>query len=145
METFSIWLWMYAVFLVGLPVIGIATVGRERQLRRVDYAKRLAGLLAVNIIFGVAVREDVETFGNVVLLVVVLLVAIATVALSAVWSAHRLNHIGWTRWLALLSLVPFVNIFGAIGLCLVPGWPQEPNKKSPGRRRSPGRSAPGPG
>ena len=23
METFSIWLWMYAVFLVGLPVIGI--------------------------------------------------------------------------------------------------------------------------
>ncbi|WP_085908001.1 DUF805 domain-containing protein [Kiloniella majae] len=48
----------------------------------------------------------------------VILIAICT---QICWMVHRLNHIGWPKWLALLIAVPAVNLIFSFLLTAMPG------------------------
>ncbi len=132
MGTFSIWQTLFWLFVLGLPVIGIATAGHVKQLRRAAYALRVAGLLIALFIFGLVIPEEIERVfvhggsDNVHTGAIPLsfMVYFAVIILGARWSAHRLHHIGVSRWWALLLLVPGFSILPVIVLCLIPGKPQ---------------------
>ncbi|WP_120496732.1 DUF805 domain-containing protein [Kiloniella sp. EL199] len=48
----------------------------------------------------------------------VVLIALCT---QICWMVHRLNHIGWPKWLALLITVPAVNLIFSFLLTAMPG------------------------
>ncbi len=132
MWNLSIWQTLFVLFLSGLPVIGIATAGHVKQLQRVAYALRVVGLLIAFVIFGLVIPEEIErTFvhggsDNVHTgaIPVSWLVYFAAIILGARWSAHRLHHIGVSRWWALVLLVPGLSFLPFMVLCLIPGKPQ---------------------
>ncbi len=132
MWNLSIWQTLFVLFLSGLPVIGIATAGHVKQLQRVAYALRVVGLLLALLIFGIVFPEELEHVfvrggtDNVHTSSIPMswLVYFAVIGLGARWSAHRLHHIGVSRWWALLLLVPGFSILPVIVLCLIPGKPQ---------------------
>ncbi|WP_417433738.1 DUF805 domain-containing protein [Kiloniella sp.] len=61
--------------------------------------------------------EDIEIKGGWTILSVIL----TTFCAQMCWMAHRLNHIGWSKWLALLIAVPGVNIILGLLLTAMPG------------------------
>lgn len=120
----GVWELIIVLFVVFLPVVGIATAGQVKQLQRASYALRVLGLLVFSFILSFVVEEFKGTAASDGIFVAALLISIVVALLWARWSAHRLNHLGRTRWWALLLLVPFVNLITIIVLCLVPGKAQ---------------------
>ena len=114
------------LLMVLAPVVGIATAGREKHLLRANYAVLVGGLLLVNFILSaiVDVGDIADATGPaaaVAVAVLMLAVVAITTFFGARWSGHRLNHLGWSRWWALLLIVPIINVLTIIGFCVVPG------------------------
>lgn len=61
--------------------------------------------------------EDIEIHGGWTILSVIL----TTFSAQMCWMAHRLNHIGWSKWLALLIAVPGINLILGLLLVAMPG------------------------
>ncbi|WP_421781327.1 DUF805 domain-containing protein [Kiloniella litopenaei] len=51
----------------------------------------------------------------------VLSVILATMCTQICWMVHRLNHIGWPKWLALLITIPGINLVFGFLLTTMPG------------------------
>ena len=98
MGSFSNWHLVVVLFIVGLPVVGIATAGHVKQLQRGAYVLRVVGLVIVSFILGITIPEllaplfaDPEDVDNVAYLgsaFAVLLLFIVAEFLCARWSAH---------------------------------------------------------
>jgi uncharacterized membrane protein YhaH (DUF805 family) len=104
-------------FIVIFAVLGIATAGDVKQLPRKGYALRVSILLIVYYVFGfvLAASRSVELF------LATAPIHLAAVVIATRWSAHRLNHIGRSRWWALSLSLPLLNLIPVLALCLIPG------------------------
>jgi len=51
----------------------------------------------------------------------VLSVILATMCTQICWMVHRLNHIGWSKWFALLITIPGINLIFSFLLTAMPG------------------------
>ncbi|KLN59346.1 hypothetical protein WH96_17755 [Kiloniella spongiae] len=61
--------------------------------------------------------DDIQIEGAWTVLSVVLIILCTQIC----WMVHRLNHIGWPKWLALLITVPAVNLIFSFLLTTMPG------------------------
>ena len=99
--------------------------GRIGRLRYLAWTMVLTlvmlGVGSVVAIFAIALIASDSTAGLIVggLVVVLLCIAIAVVSIQI--SVQRLHDIGWSGWLWLLNLVPFIGSFFPFVLMCVPG------------------------
>ena len=118
------WHWSLELLYYLVPVLaGVATAGRQAFLPRNDFAMRVVlslGVFLLGLYLSVhrAARE-LPLLENIALLF--LAAGVVLGLLLGRWCALRLNHIGWSRWFALLLLVPIVNFVGVIALFFIPG------------------------
>jgi uncharacterized membrane protein YhaH (DUF805 family) len=113
----------------SLPAFGplkpFGVTGRIGRLRYLAWTMALTLVLlavgSVVAIFVLALISSDSTAGLVIggLLAVILFIAIAVVSIQI--SVQRLHDIGWSGWLWLLNLVPFVGSFFPFVIMAVPG------------------------
>ncbi len=113
MGTFSIWHWLIILLATLLPaMVAIFAADQTKRLNRKQYAIRLLILfIAIFGLFSIAslafgAPDDALGFGVVGLGMTLSLVA---QVLLVLWSVHRVQDIGWSRWICLLYLVPGVG------------------------------------
>lgn len=124
LEQWNLWNELLSYLVSGaLLVVAIVSAGRSAVLFRNDFAMRIVlsfgAAFVVTFFLGVDLWRGELTFERVNLLSLVISLTISF--LYGRWCALRLNHIGWSRWLALLLLVPLVNILGLLVLFFIPG------------------------
>ena len=114
------WHWSLALLYYFVPTfIGMLSAGRQSILVRSDFAMRIvlsfpASLFAYFVVLHELPRiDDIAVFS----LALVFLFCF----LFGRWCTLRLNHIGWSRWLALLLLVPVLNCVWLLALFFIPG------------------------
>lgn len=91
--------------------------GRIGRVRCLAYGCALGLLLAVGLAAGTAAAGN----NGAAFALVQLLGLAGAVALGIVVGGRRLHDMGYRRWLALLSLVPGVNLLFGLWLLLAPG------------------------
>ena len=120
-----------AIFLT--PTI-IYVSGNEKRLGRLTYLFRmmfLSSLLLAFFIMNIAqaasfeeisifLKDPTNDFWKALSWQVILVVTII-ISVHANWTVRRLNDVGWSKWLALLALIPFVNGIFQMLLVTVPG------------------------
>jgi hypothetical protein len=105
----SIWHWLI-VLALALIVVPIALASQQKMLGRKAYALRTGPLFVAGAL--------VSLFNSLqLLLAIITLVGSVFVIL---WSVHRTQDIGWSRWLNLLFLVPLGGIVWWIVLMAAP-------------------------
>lgn len=113
MGTFSIWHWIIVLSVFGAPVIAIASASREKTLSRLPYFWRVASLIAATLVLRllveVLVSEPPSVAGAIVGLGWIVALVIFGI-LGALWSVHRVQEVGASKWWSLLLLVPAVNL-----------------------------------
>jgi len=109
---------IFAANLIG-AVMGIYIVSRTHErLERVQYLIFNIVALVAFILFSSQLLEGLDVIQS-----AYVRLAIATIifAVFSYVAARRLNHIGWTVWLAILTCIPVLNFLFALVLLLVPG------------------------
>jgi uncharacterized membrane protein YhaH (DUF805 family) len=112
MGSFSIWHWIIFVFLpiayCATVVIPIATASPEKRITRKRYAVRIASVFAF-VLFALILGRMSGAFSAVVNLSA-LLIAWVLAVFVYIWSVHRTQDIGWSKWLNLLMMIPVVAL-----------------------------------
>ncbi len=118
------WHWSLELLFYFAPtLIGILGTARQSILVRNDFAMRVILSVFVSLlvlyfsVYRVARELSLLDDLNLMLFAAGILLSF----LYGRWCTLRLNHIGWSRWFALLLLVPIVNILGVIALFFIPG------------------------
>ncbi|KAA0978494.1 DUF805 domain-containing protein [Pseudomonas sp. ANT_H12B] len=107
------------------PLKAFSFEGRIGRLRFLAWTMSLTlvtlAVGSVLAVFGLALISTDSTAGLILggLLVFILVVALAFVSIQ--FSVQRLHDIGWSGWLWLLNLVPFVGSFFPFVIMVVPG------------------------
>ncbi len=104
MGTFSIWHWLIVLMVFAGPVIPIALANKDKTLTRLPYFYRIAGGLVLGIL------SEWSDNLSVVLIVVIVCIALAMWVLEYLWSVHRAQDIGWSKWWTLLFVLPGINL-----------------------------------
>jgi len=114
--TFSIFHWLIVLLVIlGIGILPIALASKSKTLARGPYALRTIPATVVMVLIAAASAElDYVVLVNLVIWVLLLL-----------WSVHRLQDIGWSRWWCLLSFLPFLGLLFWLALLFVPGKPQD--------------------
>lgn len=126
----AFWDYLEWVFKVGVPltmvlvtVLAVALSSRDKKLTRVRYAVRatvatlLMALLILVIPRAVQGGHKIDTITPLFCLLVAFVVSIVLV----IWSVHRLQDIGWSRWIGLVMGVPVVSFAMMVMLIAWPG------------------------
>lgn len=126
--------WLSLTFGILPFAIGALSAGSTASIGRVAYAVRLLAVLgalvfSVFALFSLLAQASEGTgdqlptsdFPFATIMVSAFAVVVLLPFLLGRWSSLRLNHIGWTRWLALLLYVPPANVILLILLCVMPG------------------------
>ncbi len=107
MGTFSIWHWLIVLFFILLvPLVPILAASSSKTLTRKPYALRTIGAYAA--MFGIAFAFGAgggglgSGLGMVINIVISILIIL--------WSVHRTQDIGWSKWWCLLMFVPLVGL-----------------------------------
>jgi hypothetical protein len=108
MASFSIWHWAIIFALIAVIVISILAANQRKQLARKEYITRSVGVGAAMMIASVVNQELFELIG------------LIGGVLFILWSVHRTQHIGWSRWWNLLHAIPFVGLVWWIILMATP-------------------------
>ena len=127
MGAVSIWHWLLVLmfvvpFTIGVVILGIVTASKTCDLGRMAYVMRIGAAFSLSVLIG-ALMQAVLDHGSVVHAVAIIgFVAscLASLFLYARWSVHRLRNAGWSPWLGILVVVPFVNLLTLLFLCLLP-------------------------
>ncbi|MGD1879144.1 MAG: DUF805 domain-containing protein [Kiloniellaceae bacterium] len=110
MGNFSIWHWLILIAVSGVLIgaIPIAFASPVRTLSRRPYALRtLAAFLAMLVLSSLTKSAG---GGSAFLSIIDVIVSVVLWIQIVVWSVHRVNNIGWSKWWCLLILLPLVNI-----------------------------------
>lgn len=99
-----------AVFL-AIGALPIVMADRHKTLARGPYVQRVAGVVAAFVAAYILQRVSTTEIAGFAL------GAVAAVFLT-LWSVHRCQHLGWSRWCCLLFLVPLANL-GLLLLLLI--------------------------
>lgn len=127
MGTFSIWHWLIvliALIVLASPAIVIALASPVKTLRRMPYVWRILG--AVVLIFALAlilnglIGEEPDP-ATAALGLIALPVELAVYVLVVLWSVHRIQATGLSRWWNLILCLPFVNLLWIVVLMVIPG------------------------
>ena len=105
MGSFSIFHWVIVLLLFIVPIVLIILASADKTMSRGGFAIRVIVMFAIATVVGLVPYGDDLLIENLVITIMGLVFALIT----TVWSVHRLNEIGWSRWWALLTWVPFVN------------------------------------
>ena len=107
MGSLSIWHWLIVLLVVGLAgIVPIFAANASKTLPRGPYAIRtLASYLAIFVMSTVTAAA-----GNAFLSIIELLINGVLGILIVLWSVHRVQDIGWSKWWCLLFFVPLVGI-----------------------------------
>ena len=108
MGTFSIWHWLIVLIVFVGPVIPIALANKDKTLARLLYFYRILALVAVGLLLGI-LSEWSDNLG-VVLIVLIVCLVLAMWVLEYLWSVHRAQDIGWSKWWTLLFVLPGINL-----------------------------------
>ena len=108
MGTFSIWHWLIVLIVFVGPVIPIALANKDKTLARLPYFYRILALVAVGLLLGI-LSEWSDNLG-VVLIVLIVCLVLAMWVLEYLWSVHRAQDIGWSKWWTLLFVLPGINL-----------------------------------
>jgi hypothetical protein len=113
----SIWHWLIVAWLIGIVLMPFKLASSTKFLGRQQYLIRLAGLFGASLLIGMLSLAIWGQMGGVAAQVIW-----GSIGTSFVlyWSIHRTQDVGWSRWLALLVLVPGVNFAWMIALCAIP-------------------------
>lgn len=106
MGSFSIWHWIILLVVLSSPVLPIFFANETKILARKSYAIRMIPL----IIIGALMSEVMVYVEPTLAAVLVLLVSLVMSVLGILWSVHRNQDIGVSKWWCLLLMIPFVNI-----------------------------------
>lgn len=121
---FGAWNLSLLLILLVAFALGVFSAGTMNELSRLAYALRIIplSLIKVFVFANMPVGgEGVGFVANVSVLGGLFFLAPALTFLECRWSALRLNQIGWSRWLALLTAIPLVNLLFLLVLLVVPG------------------------
>lgn len=88
------------------PVLPIFFANETKILARKSYAIRMIPL----IIIGALMSEVMVYVEPTLAAVLVLVVSLVMSVLGILWSVHRTQDIGVSKWWCLLLMIPFVNI-----------------------------------
>ena len=110
MGNFSIWHWLILIAVSGVLIgaIPIAFASPVRTLSRRPYALRtLAAFMAMLVLSSPTKSAG---GGSAFLRIIDVIVSVVLWIQIVVWSVHRVNNIGRSKWWCLLILLPLVNI-----------------------------------
>jgi len=124
MGTFSIWHWIIVLVFIGVPVTAIAFANGHKTLSRLPYFWRTLGVWAANlglwfVADGLPDTASDQTMAATIL--VFCIVALILGVLETLWSVHRIQEIGGSKWWSLLLWVPAVNLIYIAFLIFYPG------------------------
>jgi uncharacterized membrane protein YhaH (DUF805 family) len=118
---------------VGESVAGFATLkpfgveGRIGRLRFLAWSMVLSlvtlAVVGVFAIIGLGLVSGDSTAGLIVAGILAFILCLAFLIVSIMISVQRLHDIGWSGWLWLLNLVPFVGSFFPLLMLVMPGTP----------------------
>jgi len=116
--TISIWhLFIVLAYLV-LSIVPILAASPDIGLARKPYALRtISGFVAAVVISVISRAMDLGVGSNIIGSIVG---AVLTVFL-VLWSVHRVQDIGWSKWWCLFFLVPGVSLIVWLVLLFKPG------------------------
>ncbi len=122
MGTFSIWHWLLALMFYVGPVIPIALAKKGKTLARLPYFYRIFALLVLVVAgLGLGILKELSGSLGVVLIVVIVFWTLVMSILNYLWSVHRAQDIGWSKWWTLLFVVPGVNLIYFLVILFQPG------------------------
>jgi uncharacterized membrane protein YhaH (DUF805 family) len=101
---------------MGMFVVPILLANRDKTLHRGQYLIRAIGILLVAVVLvGVTtpLLGPASMFGAVL--------GVPIVVLTTLWSVHRTQDIGWSKWWCLLFLIPFLGMLYGLAMLVWPG------------------------
>ena len=119
MGTFSIWHWLIVLMVLVMPSIPIAVANKDKRLARLPYFYRILALIVVGVMFKVLSERSDDP--GAIIIVMLVGVWIALWVLQFVWSVHRAQDIGWSKWWTLLFVVPGINLLYVLAILFWPG------------------------
>lgn len=121
------------VFLtLAVPVATIPLTNKNKTLSRLPYFWRLLGVWAVGLVLSLVFYEFRDRTSDQTGVVVGIIVYLGSVTLGVfetLWSVHRIQDIGQSKWWTLFLLVPVVNLIYVAVMIFCPG--QEARERSP--------------
>jgi hypothetical protein len=106
MNGLSIWHWGIIIVWLGLLLIPIVSADPNKTLPRKGYVFRSIGFIALITIGSIISNALPGPVDSALLLVAALIGA----TLIYLWSVHRTQDIGWSRWWNLLFLMPVISL-----------------------------------
>jgi uncharacterized membrane protein YhaH (DUF805 family) len=104
--TISIWHWLIVLTWFGAPILAIAVADREKTLSRNSYVVRTLGLFVGLVVVSVIAYLISEAIGN----GISALGGLVFTIFLALWSSHRSQEVGWSKWWSLLLMLPVVGL-----------------------------------
>lgn len=102
----SILHWLIAAAWISSVVIPVAAADSHKTMTRRTYLMHSLGIVALVLIgFGIA-----HVLASEIAYAVVSLAALVGTIFVYLWSVHRTQDIGWSRWVNLLFLLPTVSL-----------------------------------
>jgi len=114
MGTFAIWHWFIVLAILLMPLLPIFLASADERLTRTEYLARSLGVIVAGFVLnGIATLAPF-------LFLLSLPLTILSYFLFLLWTVHRLQDVGGSRWVAFLFILPFVGIFVWIALIFIP-------------------------
>jgi len=108
--TFSILYLVFALVYLAAYIVPLAMANSGKRMARKPYAIRtVIGILAL-VVVNVIVSAIGEGSAALVATGVMLLGSVALSVFLVLWSAHRAQDIGWSKWWCLIFLIPLVGL-----------------------------------
>lgn len=98
-------------------LVPLAIADTSKTMPRIPYALRVIGSLAALLATGFVAGITMGEAGS----LVAMAVCCVMVVFMVLWSAHRAQDIGWSKWSCLLYLVPLVGLIFWLLLFFWPG------------------------
>ncbi len=109
--------------MMAATVVPILLAEPDRQMMRRPYIARSALYLIVMLALSWGAAMTHVAFGG----IIVTAISIAIGVVFMFWTVYRLQNIGWSKWCALIFLVPMVNFAFWILLLCVKGRVRAPH------------------
>ena len=119
MGAFSIWHWVIVIFFIVIPILLIIKLKKtdNNNLKRKGFIIRsvamIVTLMLATSLFDLGINHTAYW-------VVLFILNFAFLIYTFIIIIKRLNDVNKSRWLALLTLIPFINFILFLYLCIAP-------------------------
>ena len=107
MDPFNIWHWVIVLGVFAVFSVFVVAANPRKKLARKPYALRTVGLFVAILVFSAidsGIGRSLAGFGF---------------CFMVLWSVHRAQDIGWSKWWCLLFVTPFVVVAPIFWLVLL--------------------------